>query len=97
MVISKVGSSLLDLSVYRRAVYGNQLVLSVRCKRLARFQRCGLEMDAEELERLHRDEKRLAQYACEQAKRQSELSHLFATSWVREIERMDWQEIEVIE
>lgn len=55
------------------------------------------EMDAEELERLHRDEKRLAQYACEQAKRQSELSHLFATSWVREIERMDWQEIEVIE
>lgn len=55
------------------------------------------DMDAAELERLHRDEKRLAQYACEQAKRSSELSHLFATSWVREIERMDWHDIEVIE
>lgn len=55
------------------------------------------DMDAAELERLHRDEKRLAQYACEQAKRSSELSELFRTSWVKEIERMDWHDIEVIE
>lgn len=63
----------------------------------AEHRREHYDMDAAELERMHRDEKRLAQYACEQAKRSSELSHLFASSWVREIERMDWHEIEVIE
>lgn len=58
------------------------------------------DMDAEELERLHRDEKRLADYACAQAKRKSELHHLFATAWVRELEKMDekdWLNVEVIE
>lgn len=58
------------------------------------------DMDAAELERLHRDERRLADYACEQAKITSELSHLFATSWVRELQRMseeEWLNVEVIE
>lgn len=58
------------------------------------------DMDAAELERLHRDEKRLADYACEQAKRSSELSHLFATAWAREFQRLDeeeWDSLEVVE
>lgn len=58
------------------------------------------DMDAEELDRLHRDEKRLADYACEQAKRSSELQHLFATAWAREFARLDaaeWDNMEVVE
>lgn len=58
------------------------------------------DMDAAELERMHRDEKRLANYACEQAKRSSELQHLFATAWAREFAKLDeaeWESMEVVE
>ena len=54
------------------------------------------DMDAAELEKLQRDEKRLAQYACEQAKRSSELDWLFRTSWARAILDDD-ADMEVVE
>lgn len=54
------------------------------------------DMDAAELEKLQRDEKRLAQYACEQAKRSSELDWLFRTSWARAILDDD-DDMEVVE
>ena len=55
------------------------------------------DMDAAELERLQRDERKLQAMAMEKAKRATELDELFRTSWVREFAKVDDADMEVID
>lgn len=55
------------------------------------------DMDAAELERLQRDERKLQAMAMEKAKRATELDELFRTSWVREFAKVDDADLEVID
>ena len=55
------------------------------------------DMDAAELARLQRDERKLQAMAMEKAKRATELDELFRTSWVREFAKVDDADMEVVD